>query len=69
MKNTALKYTMLLIEFFILSVFIHFITIAPLIDIYCIDYICSNLMNTFLLMNINKSFQLDFDQSVHQKRL
>ena len=26
MKNTALKYTMLLIEFFILSVFIHFIT-------------------------------------------
>lgn len=37
MKNTALKYTMLLIEFFILSVFIHFITIAPLIDIYCID--------------------------------
>lgn len=50
MKNTALKYTMMLLEFLILGVFIHFATVAPLIDIFCLNYTCSNLINTFTLM-------------------
>ena len=50
MKNIDIKYTLLLMGLLIISVFIHYGTIFPLIEMICKSAICCNFFNAMTLM-------------------
>ncbi|MFR7589961.1 MAG: hypothetical protein ACLUVC_00820 [Longibaculum sp.] len=50
MKNMVIKYTLLFIGLLMISVFIHYGTIFPLIGMICESAVCRNFLNTLTLM-------------------